>query len=117
MSQLEPAAELPGMGPDTGRGPARKVEQAVIDATAAAELSPKDAAAAALAVALGRAVDVALVRNDPYGVAQAANPLREQLIRLKLDPASRGDSANDFARWLDELDDDEPARGSAQVRD
>lgn len=93
------------MGPETGLGKPRRVEQAVAASVAAATLDAKDAGAAALAVELARAVDVASMRNDPYGIAQAATPLREQLIRLKLDPASRGDTANDFAAWLDGLDD------------
>lgn len=105
-AQHEPAPELPGLGPETGRGKARRVERAVVDATAAAQLTTTDAAVAALAVELGRAVDVASVRNDPYGVATAARELRETLIRLKLDPASREGAADDFAKWLDSLDDD-----------
>lgn len=107
MSAVEPAPELPGMGPDTGKGKARRVERAVVDATCAAGLKPVDAAIAALAVELGRAVDVASVRNDPYGVATAARELRETLIRLKLDPASREGTADGFASWLDSLDDDD----------
>lgn len=103
---LEPPPELPGLGPDVGLGKPRRVERAVRASTEAAQLDTRDAAAAALAAELGRAVDVASMRNDPYGVAAAARELREQLTRLRLDPAARGDNAHDFAAWLDQLDDD-----------
>lgn len=84
-------------------GRVRRVEQAVADSIEAANLDDRDKGAAALARELARAVDVASGRNDPYGVAQAANPLREQLARLNLDPASREDNTPNGGSWLDAL--------------
>lgn len=104
-----PPEELPGMGPETGRGPRRRVERAVEESLGAAKLTAIDRAAGALAQELARAVDVASVRNDPYGVSAAGRELREQLIRLRLDPVSRGETEDAFGKWLDSLDDDEPA--------
>lgn len=90
-------------------GKPRRVEQGVIRATAAAELGDLDAAGVALARELARACDVASVRQDPYGVATAGRELRECLIRLKLDPTARGETADAFAQWLDSLDGDTDA--------
>lgn len=97
------ADPLPGLD-DVGKGPAGRVQAAVQESIAAANLAALDRGAGALAVELARAVDVGSRRRDPFAVAQAAGPLREQLIRLKLDPAARQDSAHDFAAWLDSLD-------------
>lgn len=98
-----PAPPLPGLE-DTGQGPAGRVQAAVTESVAAANLGPLDRGAGALAIELARAVDTGSRRRDPFAVAQAAGPLRDQLIRLKLDPAARQDSAHDFAAWLDSLD-------------
>lgn len=81
-----------------------RVEQLVAGAVTAAELDPRDLGAAALAVELARAVDVASTKRDPYGVAAAARELRECLSRLRLDPTARGDGlagqAADFLAGL-----------------
>lgn len=102
-----PPAALPGLeGPAVGRGRSGRVEAAVRESIEAADLPALDRGAGALAIELARSIDLGSIRHDPYAVAQAAGPLREQLIRLKLDPAARQDSAHDFAAWLDSLDTD-----------
>jgi len=83
---------------------AGRVELAVTRSVAAAKLSAVDEGAGALAIEAARAVDIASTRSDPYGVAAAARELREQLARVRLDPASReGGPAGDVERFLAEL--------------
>ena len=102
-------------------GKPRRVEQATQAAVESARLDDRDKAAAALAVELGRAVDVAATRKDPYGVATAARELREPLTRLRLDPASRESSGtHGDLSWLDALGPtvpEPPRPGGAPVRD
>lgn len=92
-------------GPGNGQGalldpadvdrPVRRVEGAVQGAVeSAGHLADVDRGMAALAVELGRAIDTASRRLDPYGVAAAARELRETLVRLQLDPVSRADAAD-----------------------
>lgn len=83
--------------------PVRHVEAAVRRSVEAADLADVDAGGGELAVACARAVDVANRRLDPYGVAAAARELREQLIRLRLDPASRDDGGASDAEWFRRL--------------
>lgn len=81
-----------------------RVELAVAAAVEAAALAAVDGGAGALAVECARAVDVASVRQDPYGVAAAGRELREQLARLLLDPASRaGGPSGDVEAFLAEM--------------
>jgi hypothetical protein len=102
-----PPAALPGLeDPTIGKGRSGRVEAAVRESVEAAKLPALDRGAAALAVELARAVDLGSIRHDPYAVAQAAGPLREQLMRLRLDPAARQDATHDFDAWLESLDDD-----------
>lgn len=76
--------------------PTGRVEAATLSAVRAASLDARDAAAAALAVELARAVDVAALGRAPaYPVATAARELRDVLTRLRLDPASRAASVAD----------------------
>ena len=102
-------------------GKARRVERAVRQSVDAAQLDKLDAGAAALAVELARAVDVASGRKDPYGVEAAGRGLREQLVRLRLDPEARHqESGNDgISSWLDQLGPDAPGGvdGPATVPD
>ena len=99
-------------------GKPRRVEQATEAAVKAARLDDVDQAAAALAVELGRAVDVASTRKDPYGVATAARELRETLTRLRLDPASRESTGtNGDLSWLDALGPTVPEPDRPSVRD
>lgn len=83
--------------------PVRDVERAVRASVEAAGLAEVDQGGGALAVACARAVDVANRRLDPYGVAAAARELREQLIRLRLDPASRDDGSGGDVDWFRRL--------------
>lgn len=99
--------------------PARATEQAVRDSVKAAQLDDRDAGAAQLAIQTARAVDLAIVRKDPYAVAQAGRELSAQLHRLRLDPVSRqGSDAGEVAGWLAQLGaaaggDQQPAAGPA----
>lgn len=79
--------QLPGLA--VPEQPAAALQTAVAAAVKAASLDDRDAGMAALAVSCARAVDLAHGRRDPYAVATAARELRETLIRLRLDPASR----------------------------
>ena len=96
--------------PAAGRGAVRRVEAAVVAAVdegvRQGVVTSLDGGLAALAVACGRAVDVALTRNDPYGVAAAAQRLTECLTRLKLDPSAReavkADGVTELLRSLSE---------------
>lgn len=90
--------------PASARRPVGGMEAACKAATTAAGLGTVDAAAVQLAVELGRAVDLGNARRDPYAVAAAGRELREQLARLKLDPASReGGPAGDVEAFLRDL--------------
>lgn len=97
-------------------GPAFMVEQAVrrslraaADANLVGEL---DAAAGALAAGCARAIDFGLKRRDPYAVAAAARELRETLVRLKLDPASRDTGDDDgLGQLMRELADNDARPG------
>jgi hypothetical protein len=99
----------PGAGQDTllGDGDVRRpigsVEAAVRRSVEAAGLPASDEGAGALATACAKAVDVGNRRLDPYAVAAAARELREQLIRLRLDPASRDDGSGGDVEWFRRL--------------
>lgn len=96
---------LPGL--DNGQqlaGKAGPLQSAVQTAIDAAALDDRDKGMGALAVACARAVDLAHYRRDPYAVASAARELRETLVRLRMDPASRmGQDAGGVEKWLQEL--------------
>lgn len=96
--------ELPGLI-TSGRDhlPVGPVEKAVAASVQAAGLDPSDFGAALVAVSLARAMDRAGGERKPaYAVAAVARELREQLARLKLDPASRdgGDEQDEAMREL-----------------
>lgn len=76
---------------------------AVHAARDAQALEPTDDGLAALAVELGRAVDVASRAMDVRGVATAAKELREVAARLRMDPTSRGSVGDAFSDLLQEL--------------
>jgi hypothetical protein len=73
---------------------AGRVERAVNDAVRRARadelISSLDDAMVTLARAQARAVDVAEAARDVWALARAGGELRETLIRLRLDPTSRG---------------------------
>lgn len=79
-------------------------QSAVTRAVEAASLEGRDEGMSALAVACARAVDLAQYRKDPFAIAAAARELRETLVRLRMDPASRfGADAGEVATWLEQL--------------
>lgn len=83
---------------------AGRAEKAMAAALLAAALEPVDSGVAALLLEACRAVDVASVRSDPYGVAAALREARELAARLRLDPVSRdGAPTGDVERFLRDL--------------
>lgn len=95
---------IPGLGDAGAGGKAGPLQAAIARSVAAAQLDDRDEGAGALAVACARAVDLAHYRRDPYAVAAAARELREQLIRLRLDPQARlGADAGGVEKWLEQL--------------
>ncbi len=87
------------------------VNAAVRKARAEKLLSELDGGAVTLARACARAVDLAEGKRDVWALARAAGELREVLIRLRLDPTSRGAGRDSLADFLQSLA--EPAAGDA----
>lgn len=85
-----------------GRMRRTPMADAIKAAVESAQLDDRDKGMAQLAIECGYAVDVAQRRRDPYAVAAAARELRETLIRLQLDPTSRGEGnrGDSFDEWL-----------------
>lgn len=79
---------------DVPAGRLGRVERALNTALAAARkaraLADVDGAAIALARAQARGVDVAEGARDVWALARVSSEFRETLIRLRLDPVSRG---------------------------
>ena len=102
----KPAAGAPALfGVSHRRG---RVELAVGKACRAAyadgSVDPKvDVAAVTLAREVARTVDQAADQRDHWAVVAASRELREVLIRLGLDPRSRGTGADGVAEALAEL--------------
>lgn len=92
---------LPGLDdPHAGTAPGW-LQATVTAAVKAAQLDDRDRGMGGLAIACARAVDLAQGRGDPYAVASAARELRETLVRLRMDPASRmGNDAGNVESWL-----------------
>lgn len=94
--------------PKVGRGRPGRLERITAKtlraAKAAGELTDRDDAMAQLAVELARSIDVAARfggPNLPYALQAAGRELRETLVRLRLDPTSRGGAGSDpFDEWL-----------------
>ena len=92
---------LPGLDNPHAGTPPGWLQAKVTEAVAAAQLDDRDKGMAGLAIACARAVDLAQGRGDPYAVASAARELRETLVRLRMDPASRmGNDAGNVEAWL-----------------
>lgn len=103
--------------PAEAQGPVERATRAAIQA---AGLNPVDQAAGELAAAQARTVDAALVgKPNPYAVAAITRELSNQLARLLLDPASRGQGqAGEDAGWAKFQDDLQAAvRGGAGAGD
>lgn len=95
---------LPGLETAGHTGRLGPTERAVRASLADAALDDRDAGAGELAAQCARAVDLAHSRRDPYAVAATARELREQLIRLRLDPVARlGNDAGQLAAFLADL--------------
>ncbi len=84
-----------------------RVESAVNKAITAARrqnlVDDLDGALITLARAQARAVDVAEAARDVWALSRAGGELRESLIRLRLDPTSRGAFRDDVAGFLADL--------------
>lgn len=84
--------------------PHGSLEAAVRASVRAAALDDRDAGAGELAAMAARFVDLSGRRRDPYAGAATVRECREQLARLRLDPASRqGNDAGQLEAWLREL--------------
>lgn len=93
--QQSAARQLGTMGP---------TERAVRSAIAGAQLDDRDAGGAEVACQQARAIDAAQAKGRDYAIAQLSRELREQLMRLRLDPASRlGNDAGEIAGWLQRI--------------
>ena len=89
-----------------------RVERAVNTAITAARrdgaLVDVDTAALTLARSQARGVDLAETARDVWALARIGGELRETLIRLRLDPVSRGASRDQLADFLASLTDPTP---------
>jgi len=88
----------------------RAVDESVRRARAQNQISDLDQALVTLARAQARAVDVAENARDVWALARAGGELRETLIRLRLDPTSRGVTRDGLADFLAALG--SPAAGT-----
>lgn len=86
----------------------RAVDASIAVARKANTVTPLQTALVATARALGRALDVAEAKHDPYAVATVARELRAVAADLELLPHAQ--SRDPFAELLAEL-------GSTEVRD
>jgi hypothetical protein len=107
----------------------RSVDDAVRAGRADNRIGSLDGALVALARAQARAVDVAENARDVWALARIGGELRETLVRLRLDPTSRGVNRDSLAEFLTALGRPaatdpaspavvgyEPDRGPADVR-
>jgi len=99
--------------------PARKgrvevaLDKALGVARAAGALSDLDAAVYTLARAQARGVDLAEADRNTWALAAIGRELRETLIRMRLDPVSRGANRDDLVEFLRSLAHPDPAPGPA----
>src|SRR5262245_39821627 len=106
--------------PAAGRGRVEKaVNSAILAARKESTLGPLDDGLITLARAQARAVDVAEAARDVWALARVSSELRESLIRLRLDPTSRGASRDQLADLLRSLGEPTPGdpAGPAPVGD
>lgn len=97
---------------DLPAGRMGRVERAVNTAITAARrdgaLIDVDTAALTLARSQARGVDLAEGGRDVWALARIGGELRETLIRLRLDPVSRGASRDQLADFLASLTEPTP---------
>lgn len=90
-----------------------RVETALDKALAAARkagmLADVDAAVLTLARAQARGVDAAEQERNTWALAAIGRELRETLIRMRMDPVSRGANRDELVTFLRSLADPEPA--------
>lgn len=84
------------------------LDRAIAAARAGKSLSALDAAIVTLARAQARGVDAAESSRDTWALAAIGRELRETLIRMRLDPASRGVGADGLAEFLAALSSPDP---------
>lgn len=108
---------------DLPAGRMGRVERAINTAIAAARrdgaLIDVDTGALTLARSQARGVDMAEGARDVWALARIGGELRETLIRLRLDPVSRGASRDQLADFLASLTEPTPgaAAGTAAMGD
>lgn len=92
---------------DVPRGRKGRVETALDKALTAARraggLADVDAAVMTLARAQARACDVAEAARDVWALARIGGELRETLMRMRLDPVSRGANRDQIVEFLKSL--------------
>lgn len=95
------------------------VNAAVLRARRDGSLAGLDDGLIALARAQARAVDLAEGARDLWALARVGGELRETLVRLRLDPTSRGASRDNLTDFLRSLAEPAPgdAAGAAPVGD
>jgi hypothetical protein len=76
------------------------LDKAIAAARQAGNLSDVDGAAITLARAQARGVDAAEGGRNPWALAALGRELRETLIRLRMDPVSRGGNRESIAEFL-----------------
>lgn len=112
--RTDQAETLPGLEDVAAQQPAGSLEAAVRASVAAAALDQRDVAAGELAAMAARFVDLSARRRDPFAGAATVRECREQLVRLRLDPASRqGNDAGEVAAWLERLAQPDAAESEA----
>jgi chemotaxis protein histidine kinase CheA len=95
------------------------LDKALGAARRAGSLADVDAGVYTLARALARGCDVAEAARDVWALARVSGELRETLMRMRLDPVSRGSGRDQALEFLRDLANPEYAAADpgAEVRD
>lgn len=106
---------------DVPAGRKGRVEAGLDKAVAAARrsggLAEVDTAVLTLARAQARACDVAEAARDVWALARIGGELRETLVRMRLDPVSRGANRDQVVEFLRDLANPEYTGGGPAVGD
>ena len=89
------------------------LNKALAAARKARSLADVDTAVITLARAQARACDVAEAARDVWALARIGGELRETLMRMRLDPVSRGANRDQIAEFLRDLANPEHTGGAA----